>query len=162
MAHNGNVAAQYALGSKYYHGEGVKYNSEEAFKWIKKATEGGLVEAHYRLGELYERGIGVKRNFSKALKCYERAAGKGYQDAVDALILIPLFVRDFLCIHPFNDGNGRMSRLLTILLLYKCGYRVGKYISIESKMSHCRWIIFVKQIGKFWEVADFREFLTNG
>lgn len=55
-------------------------------------------------------------------------------NAVDALILIPLFVRDFLCIHPFNDGNGRMSRLLTILLLYKCGYRVGKYISIESKI----------------------------
>ena len=49
-------------------------------------------------------------------------------------ILIPLFVRDFLCIHPFNDGNGRMSRLLTILLLYKCGYSVGKYISIESKI----------------------------
>lgn len=81
LAHNGSVAAQYALGLKYYHGEGVKYNSEEAFKWIKKATEGALVEAHYRLGELYERGIGVKRNFSKALKCYERAAGKGYQDA---------------------------------------------------------------------------------
>lgn len=55
-------------------------------------------------------------------------------NAVDTLILIPLFVRDFLCIHPFNDGNGRMSRLLTILLLYKCGYRVGKYISIESKI----------------------------
>lgn len=55
-------------------------------------------------------------------------------NAVDALILIPLFVRDFLCIHPFNDGNGRMSRLLTILLLYKSGYRVGKYISIESKI----------------------------
>ena len=81
LAHNGSVAAQYALGLKYYHGEGVKYNSEEAFKWIKKATEGALVEARYRLGELYERGIGVKRNFSKALKCYERAAGKGYQDA---------------------------------------------------------------------------------
>ena len=55
-------------------------------------------------------------------------------NAIDALILIPLFIRDFLCIHPFNDGNGRMSRLLTILLLYKCGYRVGKYISIESKI----------------------------
>lgn len=54
--------------------------------------------------------------------------------AVDPLILIPLFIRDFLCIHPFNDGNGRMSRLLTILLLYKCGYQVGKYISIESKI----------------------------
>ena len=49
----------------------------------------------------------------------------------DSLILIPMFILDFLCIHPFNDGNGRMGRLLTLLLLYKSGYIVGKYISIE-------------------------------
>lgn len=49
----------------------------------------------------------------------------------DALLLIPMFVLDFLSIHPFNDGNGRMSRLLTLLLLYRCGYIAGKYISIE-------------------------------
>lgn len=49
----------------------------------------------------------------------------------DPLLLIPMFVLDFLCIHPFNDGNGRMSRLLTLLLLYRSGYIVGKYISIE-------------------------------
>lgn len=47
------------------------------------------------------------------------------------LILIPIFVLDFLCIHPFNDRNGRMSRLLTLLLLYRAGFIVGKYISIE-------------------------------
>jgi Fic family protein len=56
-------------------------------------------------------------------------------EVTDSLILIPCFILDFLCIHPFNDGNGRMSRLLTILLLYKCGYNVGKYISIEKKIS---------------------------
>ena len=50
---------------------------------------------------------------------------------IDKLILIPMFVLDFLCIHPFNDGNGRMSRLLTLLLFYKAGYIVGKYISME-------------------------------
>ena len=54
---------------------------------------------------------------------------------VDALILIPVFIHDFLCIHPFNDGNGRMSRLLTTLLLYRCGYVIGKYISLESKIA---------------------------
>jgi Fic family protein len=54
------------------------------------------------------------------------------QTNVDPLILIPIFILDFLCIHPFNDGNGRMSRLLTLLLLYKSGYIVGKYISIEQ------------------------------
>ena len=47
------------------------------------------------------------------------------------LILMPIFILDFLCIHPFNDGNGRMSRLLTLLLLYRSGYIVGKYVSME-------------------------------
>ena len=51
---------------------------------------------------------------------------------MDPLLLIPIFILDFLCIHPFNDGNGRMSRLLTLLLLYRSGYIVGKYISIEK------------------------------
>jgi Fic family protein len=50
----------------------------------------------------------------------------------DSLLLIPMFILDFLCIHPFNDGNGRMSRLLTLLLYYRAGYIVGKYISIEK------------------------------
>lgn len=50
----------------------------------------------------------------------------------DPLILIPMFILDFLCIHPFNDGNGRMSRLLSLLLLYRAGYIVGMYISIEK------------------------------
>ena len=50
----------------------------------------------------------------------------------DALLLIPMFILDFLCIHPFNDGNGRMSRLLTLLLFYRAGYIVGKYISLEK------------------------------
>ncbi|MCM1364277.1 MAG: Fic family protein [Faecalibacterium sp.] len=54
---------------------------------------------------------------------------------IDPLILIPIFIHDFLCIHPFSDGNGRMSRLLTILLLYRSGYFIGKYISIESKIA---------------------------
>ena len=52
-------------------------------------------------------------------------------DHIDKLLLIPMFILDFLCIHPFNDGNGRMSRLLTLLLFYKAGYIVGKYISME-------------------------------
>lgn len=51
---------------------------------------------------------------------------------VEPLIVIPVFIHDFLCIHPFNDGNGRMSRLLTTLLLYQNGFYVGKYISLEA------------------------------
>ena len=64
-------------------------------------------------------------------EAYEQAHAK---EQIDALILIPCFIVDFLCIHPFNDGNGRMSRLLTLLLLYKNGYSVGKYISIEKQI----------------------------
>lgn len=54
---------------------------------------------------------------------------------VEPLIVIPIFIHDFLCIHPFNDGNGRMSRLLTTLLLYRNGFHVGKYISLEAKIA---------------------------
>ena len=54
---------------------------------------------------------------------------------VEPLIAIPIFIHDFLCIHPFNDGNGRMSRLLTTLLLCRNGFYVGKYISLEAKIA---------------------------
>lgn len=54
---------------------------------------------------------------------------------VEPLIAIPTFIHDFLYIHPFNDGNGRMSRLLTTLLLYRNGFYVGKYISLEAKIA---------------------------
>ena len=65
---------------------------------------------------------------------------------IDPLVLIPIFINDFLCIHPFNDGNGRMSRLLTTLLLYRCGYVVGRYISLESKIE--------KTKTKYYEVLN--------
>lgn len=55
---------------------------------------------------------------------------------LEPLIAIPVFIHDFLCIHPFNDGNGRISRLLTTLLLYRCGFYVGKYISLEAKIAN--------------------------
>ena len=62
-----------------------------------------------------------------------RAYLQAVQDAeMDPLLLMAIFVLDFLCVHPFNDGNGRMSRLLTLLLLYRAGYIVGKYVSIEK------------------------------
>jgi Fic family protein len=63
---------------------------------------------------------------------YNHAIGNG---ETEPLLLIPIFIHDFLCIHPFNDGNGRMSRLLTTLLLYQNGFYVGKYISLEAKIA---------------------------
>ena len=59
-------------------------------------------------------------------------------EQIDPLLLIPMFILDFLCIHPFNDGNGRMSRLLTLLLLYRAVYIVGKYISIEKMIENTK------------------------
>jgi len=63
-----------------------------------------------------------------------------YNDArddagIDPLILIPCFILDFLCIHPFSDGNGRISRLLSLLLMYKNGIDAGKYISFEGQIN---------------------------
>lgn len=80
---------------------------------------------------------------------YNRAIGEG---VVDPLILIPIFIHDFLCIHPFIDGNGRMSRLLTILLLYRSGYYIGKYISLEAKIAENkdRYYDALSQSQKGW------------
>ena len=65
-----------------------------------------------------------------------------YQEAtieqVNDLLLIPCVILDFLCIHPFTDGNGRVSRILTLLMLYKCGFDVGKYISFENQINKWR------------------------
>ena len=66
--------------------------------------------------------------------CEEYARVTGNAEA-EPLIVIPVFIHDFLCIHPFNDGNGRMSRLLTALLLYQNGFYVGRYISLEAKIA---------------------------
>ena len=60
------------------------------------------------------------------------------EEKTDKLLLAPMFILDFLCVHPFNDGNGRMSRLLTLLLLYRAGYIVGKYISIERLIENTK------------------------
>lgn len=63
---------------------------------------------------------------------YQRALDAG---KIDPLILIPCVILDFLCVHPFTDGNGRMSRLLTLLLLYQNDYLIGQYISIEKAIA---------------------------
>lgn len=75
---------------------------------------------------------------------------------LEPLIAIPTFIHDFLCIHPFNDGNGRMSRLLTTLLLYRSGFRVGKYISLEAKIAKNKELyydaLWKAQVG--WHEAE--------
>ena len=74
------------------------------------------------------------------------------QTDADPLLIIPMFVLDFLCIHPFNVGNGRMSRLLTLLLLYRAGYIVGKYISIEKMIEQTKETYYeaLQNSSDFW------------
>ena len=91
---------------------------------IDMMLENGEKVVLFKPLEPYETPDAVERLCNE----YNKAIGDGI---VDPLILIPNFILDFLCIHPFNDGNGRMSRLLTLLLFYKAGYIVGKYISME-------------------------------
>ena len=84
-------------------------------------------------------------------------------ETADPLLLIPMFVLDFLCIHPFRDGNGRMSRLLTLLLLYRAGYIVGKYISIEKliEISKDTYYEALQASSKEWheEKNDYEPFV---
>ena len=91
---------------------------------------------------------------------YNRAIGEG---KVDPLLIIPVFIHDFLCVHPFLDGNGRMSRLLTTLLLYRAGYEVGKYISLEAKIAKNKDAYYdaleVSQIGWHEERDDPTAFI---
>lgn len=93
---------------------------------VEKDKEGNTIERFKPLSS-YETPSAIEQICDELNKAFDKKE-------VDSLLLIPIFIHDFLCIHPFNDGNGRMSRLLTTLLLYRQGYVIGKYISIESKI----------------------------
>lgn len=84
-------------------------------------------------------------------------------EEADPLLIIPMFVLDFLCIHPFRDGNGRMSRLLTLLLLYRAGYIVGKYVSIEKLIEESKETYYdaLQESSIEWheEKNDYRPFV---
>src|SRR5271168_4773874 len=69
---------------------------------------------------------------------HARFAAAWRAGAVEPLLLIPAYVLDFLCIHPFLDGNGRTARLLTLLLLYQAGYEVGRFISLEQMVERTK------------------------
>ena len=117
------------------HGEMLKHTAFSyggKFKTIPNeidmVLESGEKVVLFKPLEPYETPDAVDRLCAE----FDKALGEGI---VDPLILIPNFILDFLCIHPFNDGNGRMSRLLTLLLLYRSGYIVGQYISIEKAIA---------------------------
>lgn len=76
---------------------------------------------------------------AEAMAQLHEQLGRSLQNqTVEPLLLIATYILDFLCIHPFSDGNGRMARLLTLLLLYQAGYEVGRYISLEQLIEQTR------------------------
>lgn len=115
----------------------------DLYKFTGKSIGGSYKNSDNVIAE--ELSDGTKRVRFRPIPAWETPEAmdrlcSSFEEAVngaemDPLLLIPMFVLDFLCIHPFNDGNGRMSRLLTLLLLYRAGYTVGKYISIEKIIS---------------------------
>lgn len=105
--------------------------SGETHKGKFKTMDNSIVETN-RFGEKKIRfnpvsAFETENYIDKMISAYNEAINL----KIPPLLLIPTVIHDFLCIHPFSDGNGRMSRLLTILLLYKNGFFVGKYISLE-------------------------------
>jgi len=84
---------------------------------------------------------------------------------INKLLLIPCFILDFLCIHPFSDGNGRMSRLLSLLLLYKSGFDAGKYISFEEQINKNKNSYYeaLRKSSEKWESNnnDYMPFIEN-
>lgn len=86
-------------------------------------------------------------------RSYEETAAR---HVVDDLILIPVFLLDFLCIHPFNDGNGRMSRILMLLLLYQAGYMVGQFVSIEKAIEDTKEAYYraLSAADQNWHTGD--------
>ncbi len=105
-----------------YAGSGGNYKNSDNV--IAETDTEGHQKARFIPVPAFQTVDAMEELCSKFLQAWE-------SDRIDKLFLIPMFILDFLCIHPFNDGNGRMSRLLTLLLFYKAGYIVGKYISME-------------------------------
>ncbi len=102
---------------------GGKYKDSQ--NYIEETLEDGTKKTRFTPLSPVETPIAME----ELCNSYNDIINKG---EIDPLFIIPIFILDFVSIHPFNDGNGRMSRLLTLLLLYKSGYLVGKYISIEK------------------------------
>lgn len=116
--------------------------SEKSHKGKFKTMDNSIVETN-ALGEKKVRfqpvsAFETENYIEKMISAYNEAL----RLKIPPLLLIPTVIHDFLCIHPFADGNGRMSRLLTLLLLYKNGFFVGKYISLEMIIEETKDIYY--------------------
>ena len=97
------------------------------------------------------------REVGQAMEQLELAYLDAKNDAnINQLLLIPCVILDFLCIHPFRDGNGRLSRLLSLLLLYKNGFDAGKYVSFEEQINNYKGFYYeaLKQSSDGWDTGE--------
>jgi Fic family protein len=123
MAFTPNVMLQlHAMMNRYMPNPGGRWKQTDN-DIIERHPDGG-VRVRFRPTPAHHTPEAVE---SLALN-YREAVDRGIQDP---LVILPLAILDFLCIHPFPDGNGRMGRLLTLMLLYQFGYEVGRFISLE-------------------------------
>lgn len=126
-------------------------------------TQDNIIEEILSDGSKYIRfkpvdAFNTPMYMSELCKRYKDEILKG---EVDDLILISSFVLDFLCIHPFNDGNGRMARLLTLLLLYRSGYHVGQFISLEKIIEESKESYYdtLNKSSMLWHEGNHNEFI---
>ena len=155
LNHNENEIAGYrdSLNEIHLHYEDIEFSEETILKLheMMMAYTGVEDAGKYKINNNYiieEDRQGNRKVRFKPLDAKETPKAMeqlvlAYQDAcnnsnINQLLLIPCVILDFLCIHPFRDGNGRMSRLLTLLLLYKNGFDVGKYISFEEQINNSK------------------------
>ena len=153
LNHNENEIAGYrdALNEIHLHYEDIEFNENTILRLheIMMTYTGNEDIGKYKTNNNYiieEDKQGNRKIRFKPLDAKETPEAMeqlilAYYDAcnnsnINQLLLIPCVILDFLCIHPFRDGNGRMSRLLTLLLLYKNGFDVGKYISFEEQINN--------------------------
>ena len=140
-----NYILQLHRGLMQYTGSsfGGKYKSTQ--NYLEETRKDGSKTIRFTPVTPYETGPCI----NAICESYQREIER---QEVDPLLLMPVFIADFLCIHPFNDGNGRMSRLLTLLLLYQAGYMVGRYISIEKHIEKTKEVYYqaLDDISQGW------------
>lgn len=153
LNHNENEIAGYkdAISNIHLHYDDMEFSENTILRLheIMMAYTGSEDAGKYKTNQNYiieEDNDGKRKIRFQPLNAQETPAAVeqlvlAYQDAcnnsnINQLLLIPCVILDFLCIHPFRDGNGRISRLLTLLLLYKNGFDVGKYVSFEEQINN--------------------------
>ena len=135
-----------------YKYSGISYGGKfkNSQNYIEETLEDGTKRIRFTPLSPVETPIAIE----ELCNSYNEIISKG---EIDPLLVIPIFILDFVSIHPFNDGNGRMSRLLTLLLLYKAGYIVGKYISIEKIIEETKETYYdsLEKDDKFYILMEY-------